>query len=478
MTKQVSKDPMGRTKRARDKHACGSCGNCTDEVAKGDRGTLLCRRCIRAQDELQLAPTPEEQEGLAAVSSVLDSVSWAYWKPGEQPAQLLDWLYLGDLREAMNFELLRERGITAVLNLIGWWELTALLPENTDLHRAFSSHGVRYKEVDSEDRLFFDLVGLSWQACEEFLQECKHSGRKVLVHCYAGHNRSACMCVCWLLVHQGMTLLEALDWVQSRRGTIVSNHGFRLQLVRLALQLQCLGEPNGTRHTPISPLMPEFVRAASPEPTHPDASPKIDHIISQKRFTCDYDRNSDDCRHAGHAPSEHDSLRRQHSLEEPASQMRSTLLGGSLVSQKHLSMELLACLMHLGKNFREDYEFTADPPVVIGTGFSGDVLLCQRRDVIKNARNQTNLMRVVKTFNHRSMPIDHLDKLKNEATIYLSLEHPHIARLFDVYEDDEEVCLLMQYCSGGTLEQSIREQGVYSEPRFQETKQTKQAQQQ
>lgn len=29
-------------------------------------------------------------------------------------------------------------------------------------------------------------------------------------------------------------------------------------------------------------------------------------------------------------------------------------------------------------------------------------------------------------------------KLKNEAVIYLSLEHPHIARLFDVYEDNEQ----------------------------------------
>ena len=32
-----------------------------------------------------------------------------------------------------------------------------------------------------------------------------------------------------------------------------------------------------------------------------------------------------------------------------------------------------------------------------------------------------------------------LEKLKNEAVIYLSLEHPHIARLFDVYEDPQEV---------------------------------------
>ena len=32
-----------------------------------------------------------------------------------------------------------------------------------------------------------------------------------------------------------------------------------------------------------------------------------------------------------------------------------------------------------------------------------------------------------------------LEKLKNEAVIYLQLEHPNIARLFDVYEDHHEV---------------------------------------
>lgn len=63
--------------------------------------------------------------------------------------------------------------------------------------------------------------------------------------------------------------------------------------------------------------------------------------------------------------------------------------------------------------------------------------------------------------------------------IYLSLEHPHIARLFDVYEDDEqvrgekgrveafEVSLVMQYCAGGTLE-SARAMGPFSEKRFQD----------
>ena len=37
--------------------------------------------------------------------------------------------YLGDLKEATDFELLNDRHITAVLNLINWWELSSRLPE-------------------------------------------------------------------------------------------------------------------------------------------------------------------------------------------------------------------------------------------------------------------------------------------------------------------------------------------------------------
>ena len=32
--------------------------------------------------------------GLEQVAKVLDNVSWKYWKPGEQPAKILDWMQL------------------------------------------------------------------------------------------------------------------------------------------------------------------------------------------------------------------------------------------------------------------------------------------------------------------------------------------------------------------------------------------------
>lgn len=464
--KRTGKHGIGAPKpRSSSERYCGSCSCESEELAKSNRGVLLCRTCVRMEDQSRLEPlTEEERTGLDLVSEVLDSVSWNHWKPGEQPATILDWLCLGDLHEATNLELLERRKIKAVLNLIGWWELAALLPEGTNLLHVFSTRGVEYEEADSEDRLFFDIIEESWPKSERFLRSCRAEGRRVLVNCHAGHNRSACMVVSWLMVHEGFSLLDSLERVQTLRGTILSNHGFRLQLVRLALKMNRLGilpaaavsRRQGGNHN-------LFAIKEHRRMSFGDMSPKLDQIISTKRLIVKYDHNAKD------------EVTKYYMTTPPQKRSRNSLISeemSGLVSQRKLSMELLACLLHLKKNFLEDYAYTADPPVVIGTGFSGDVLLCHRRggtDAIDLGGLPKNSLRCVKRFLHQKMAPQHVEKLKNEAIIYLSLEHPHIARLFDVYEDDQELSLVMQYCSGGTLQDVLLDRGHFTEVQFKES---------
>lgn len=397
-----------------------------------------------------MAPlTAEEQHGLDLVSSVLDSVPWSYWKPGEQPARILDWLFLGDLADATDLGLLEQRQIQGVLNLIGWWELEALLPEGTDLEILFSHYDIEYKEADSEDRLFVDIIATSWPSAERFLQRCRDEGRKVLVNCQAGHNRSACIMICWLMARENFSLLGALEHVQRLRGTVLSNHGFRLQLVRLALQLGKLGGA-------------DFQKAREEKASEPLAgSGGLQKIINTKRLSVKYGHNSKDFERQPIKKA----LKEASLIDRNSKSVISNEVSG-LVSQRKLSLELVACLTHWNKNFLDHYEYTADPPVVVGRGFSGDVVLCQRRNARDFGGRPQNSLRCVKRFNLTSMKPDHLEKLKNEAVIYLSLEHPHIARLFDVYEDDEELSLVMQYCGGGTLQDVLRSKGPFPEPDF------------
>ncbi|CAJ1388218.1 unnamed protein product [Effrenium voratum] len=424
-------------------HICEGCQGQADEFAQGAHGKLLCRSCLRREDEALLAPSEEEQKGLDQLSKVLDNVSWKYWKPGEQPARVLDWMYLGDLKEATDFELLSNRGIGAVLNLINWWELSSRLPEVADFAALYSSNHVEFKEVDSEDRLFFDIVEKCWPACESFLGKCRARNQRVLVNC------KACICICWLVSHEGYSLLEAVELVQGRRGTILSNHGFRLQLLRLALRLGRLGD-----------FTPQLARTM----VKPGSETHLDSIINQKRMTVRYDEAQPE---GGELPL----MRRQSSPLQGLRPRRLSLISEEVhnnVNQRALKLELLACLYHRDQKFLDDYEYTSQPPTIIGSGFSGDVVLCRRKEKAAVRQNQETYVRCVKSFNLKQMAPDKLDKLKNEAVIYLSLEHPHIARLFDVYEDDEQVSLVMQYCSGGTLESAIRSQGAFSEPKFQD----------
>ena len=55
-----------------------------------------------------------------------------------------------------------------------------------------------------------------------------------LVHCQEGKNRSACLCVAYLMVEERMPLLEAVTHVFDRRPFVLDNASFVRQLIELA----------------------------------------------------------------------------------------------------------------------------------------------------------------------------------------------------------------------------------------------------
>merc|ERR1711974_268365 len=99
---------------------CALCREVVEEFVQGAKGQFLCRKCLRSEDDKLLAPTPEEKKGLDLLADTLDAVSETYWKPGDQPAMLLDWLFLGDLNEALDLDQLARKRISGVLNMMNW----------------------------------------------------------------------------------------------------------------------------------------------------------------------------------------------------------------------------------------------------------------------------------------------------------------------------------------------------------------------
>merc|ERR1719215_476798 len=58
---------------------------------------------------------------------------------------------------------------------------------------------------------------------------------------------------------------------------------------------------------------------------------------------------------------------------------------------------------------------------------------------------------------------DKLEQLKAEVENYLSMDHPHIIRLYDVYESRQELFLVMECAEGGELFARLVEKKRFSE---------------
>lgn len=86
---------------------------------------------------------------------------------------------------------------------------------------------------------------------------------------------------------------------------------------------------------------------------------------------------------------------------------------------------------------------------VLGTGCNGSVRLATSR-TLKNAQSFA-----VKSLSIKGIKPEHLSHLQSEIEIFLCMDHPHVARLIDVYESEKEISLVMERMAGGELFQRI-----------------------
>merc|ERR1719454_2742590 len=108
------------------------------------------------------------------------------------------------------------------------------------------------------------------------------------------------------------------------------------------------------------------------------------------------------------------------------------------------------------RSLHSDYtlEMRGNKPRVIGNGLSGPVHLATGRDGKQYA---------VKSFKKQQLDSNASSDLKREVEIYLSLDHPHIARLEQVYETKEEAHLVMELMAGGELYERLTSEKMYTE---------------
>jgi len=106
----------------------------------------------------------------------------------------------------------------------------------------------------------------------------------------------------------------------------------------------------------------------------------------------------------------------------------------------------------LGKNesIQDYYELTSEQ---LGKGSYGSVQKARDR--------RTGAVRAVKII--KKSRIENITRLKREITIMKKLDHPNIIKLFEVFEDDEHIYLVLELCTGGELFARIIKSGHFSE---------------
>ena len=107
----------------------------------------------------------------------------------------------------------------------------------------------------------------------------------------------------------------------------------------------------------------------------------------------------------------------------------------------------------ISRRLEDDYDVQKSK--VVGSGYSGPVKLGISRITGKKV--------AIKSFNKMMLTDKRLEFLRNEVSVYLLLDHPNVARLLDIYEDEEQVHIVMEYCSGKELYHRLVKKSRYSE---------------
>ena len=100
-------------------------------------------------------------------------------------------------------------------------------------------------------------------------------------------------------------------------------------------------------------------------------------------------------------------------------------------------------------------DYVVEKSKVVGSGYSGPVR--------PGVSLLTGKRVAVKSFNKKMLTVKRLAFLRNEVAVYLLLDHPNVTRLLDVYEDEQFVHLVMEFCSGKELYHRLLKKSRYSE---------------
>ncbi|CAN1152209.1 Protein-tyrosine-phosphatase MKP1 [Linum perenne] len=134
-------------------------------------------------------------------------------------SRIADHIYLGSDAVAKNREILRQNGITHVLNCVGF-----VSPE-------YFKNDLVYKTLWLQDSPSEDITSILYDVFDYF-EDVREQGGKVLVHCCQGVSRSNSLVIAYLMWREGQSFEDAFQYVKAARGVTNPNMGFACQLLQ------------------------------------------------------------------------------------------------------------------------------------------------------------------------------------------------------------------------------------------------------
>ena len=135
-------------------------------------------------------------------------------------SMILDnFLYLGSDIVAKDYDLLKENGITHVVNCAADY--------SADYH---IEKGIKYLPLNLKDHVRENIESTFYWVID-FMTQAKKEGGRVYIHCVQGISRSTTMCLCYMMFTQKISLDDGLKFIRERRSIANPNMTFMAQLI-------------------------------------------------------------------------------------------------------------------------------------------------------------------------------------------------------------------------------------------------------
>ena len=181
---------------------------------------------IRARKKLQ-SDAPDCVPYYDSIIKIVNSPE--AFKMPDHMTQLDDVLYLGNLDNARDVNMLKENNITYIINTV----------ENQDddlcQTKSLYDDSFTYMGFDSEDKEEYPIMN-HFEDVFSFIEDARKNNKRCLIHCMRGVNRSGVLAVTHIMVRNNLGPITATQLVYQKRGMLLTNPSFISQLLIYAQQ--------------------------------------------------------------------------------------------------------------------------------------------------------------------------------------------------------------------------------------------------